>query len=125
MGTQPSQPKQIVFGAFTYDGPAGELRKHGTRLRLAGQLLQILDMLLERPGQAVAREELQRRLWEATTFVDFEHGLNAAVNKLRQVLGDSADQPRYRNAARQRVPVHRRRPHLTQSGSGDCRAGIN
>ena len=95
MGTQPHQHPRILFDGFTYDRPTGELRKHGTRLRLAGQPLQILEMLLEQPGEVVAREELQQRLWKGTTFVDFEHGLNAAINKLRQALGDSADQPRY------------------------------
>ena len=94
MGTQPSQPR-IAFDAFAFDRAAGELRKHGTRLRLAGQPLQILEMLLDRPGQVVTREDLQQGLWKGTTFVDFEHGLNAAINKLRQALGDSADQPRY------------------------------
>jgi DNA-binding winged helix-turn-helix (wHTH) protein len=95
MGTKANPSPRIVFDAFTFDRLAGELRKHGTRLRVAGQPVQILEMLLEQPGQVVAREELQQRLWKGTTFVDFEHGLNAAINKLRQALGDSADQPRY------------------------------
>jgi DNA-binding winged helix-turn-helix (wHTH) protein len=95
LGTQPNQQSRIIFGPFTYDGSSGELRKHGTRLRIAGQPLQILEVLLERPGQVFTREELQQRLWKSTTFGDFEHGLNAAVNKLRQTLGDSAEQPRY------------------------------
>jgi Tol biopolymer transport system component/DNA-binding winged helix-turn-helix (wHTH) protein len=95
MGTQPNQRPSVTFGPFIYDGSAGELRKHGTRLRLSGQPLRILEVLLEEPRKVYSRDEIQRRLWSGTTFVDFEHGLNAAMNKLRQVLGDSADQPQY------------------------------
>jgi eukaryotic-like serine/threonine-protein kinase len=95
MGTQPKPALRTIFGPFEYDGSSGELRKHQTKLRLTGQALQILEVLLEHPNQVVGREELQQRLWNGTTFVDFEHGLNAAVNKLRQTLGDSAGQPRY------------------------------
>ncbi|MBC8166729.1 MAG: PD40 domain-containing protein [Bryobacteraceae bacterium] len=86
---------RLVFGPFEYDQTSGELRKHGTRLRLQGQPLQILSALLQRPNKIVSRDEFQQQLWNGGTFVDFEHGLNAAVNRLRQVLGDSADQPRY------------------------------
>jgi DNA-binding winged helix-turn-helix (wHTH) protein len=85
----------VLFGPFEYDESSGELRKHGTRIRLQGQPLQILTTLLRRPGQPVSREEFQQELWQGSTFGDFDHGLNAAVNRLRQVLGDSADQPRY------------------------------
>jgi len=85
----------IPFGLFEVDLRTQELRKGGIRLRLPGQSFQILKMLLTRPGELVTREELERELWHADTFVDFEHGLNAAVNKLRQVLGDDADDPRY------------------------------
>jgi len=88
-------PRQLVFGPFAFDEISGELRKHEVRLRLEGQPLQILAALIRQPGQIVARDELQQELWEDGTFVDFEHGLNAAMNRLRQVLGDSADQPRY------------------------------
>jgi Tol biopolymer transport system component/DNA-binding winged helix-turn-helix (wHTH) protein len=95
MGPKPNSQRRIFFGPFEYDSSSGELRKHGTRLRLTGQPLQILEVLLERPNEAIGRDELQQRLWNGTTFVDFEHGLNAAINKLRQTLGDSADQPRY------------------------------
>jgi Tol biopolymer transport system component/DNA-binding winged helix-turn-helix (wHTH) protein len=95
MGTQPEPAPTLAFGPFEFDTAAGDLRKYGNRIRLQGQPLQILSLLLERPGQVVSREELQRHLWAGTTFVDFEQGLNAAVNKLRQALGDSADQPRY------------------------------
>lgn len=85
----------IRFGPFEADLRIGELRKHGVRLRLHGQPLRVLGVLLERPGELVTREELRARLWGADTFVDFEHGLNAAVNKLRAALGDPTDHPRY------------------------------
>jgi Tol biopolymer transport system component/DNA-binding winged helix-turn-helix (wHTH) protein len=90
-----SSPPSVLFGPFEYDVAAAELRKHGTRIRLQGQPLQILSALLKQPGQVVTRDDLKQQLWQDATFGDFEHGLNAAVNKLRQALGDSADQPRY------------------------------
>ena len=83
----------VCFGAFTADLRTRELRKHGVRLRLPGQSFQILQMLLQRPGELATREELRKALWPSDTFVDFEHGLNAAVNRLREVLGDSAERP--------------------------------
>ena len=83
------------FGPFEADLRAGELRKHGIRLKVSGQPLEILGLLLERPGEVVTREELRHRLWPQNTFVDFDHSLNAAVNKLREALGDSAEAPRY------------------------------
>ena len=92
---KPNASNRVVFGPFEYDDSSGELRKHGTRIRLQGQPLQILSGLFRQPGQIVSREEFQQQLWQSSTFVDFDHGLNAAVNRLRQVLGDSAEQPRY------------------------------
>src|SRR5919109_2509741 len=83
------------FGSFELDLYTGELRKNGVRLRLQEQPFQILAMLLERPGELITREELRQKLWPADTFVDFDHGLNTAVNKLREVLADSAASPRY------------------------------
>jgi eukaryotic-like serine/threonine-protein kinase len=83
------------FGPFEFNASTGELRKFGNRVRLQGQPIRILELLLSHPGDLVTREELQSLLWKDTAFVDSEHGLNAAVNKLRQALGDSADQPRY------------------------------
>jgi cholera toxin transcriptional activator len=83
------------FGVFELDLTAGELRKNGRKLRLQEQPFQILALLLERAGDVVTREELRQKLWAADTFVDFDHGLNTAVNKLREVLGDSASTPRY------------------------------
>ena len=95
MGTQSSPSPKIIFGPYEYDDLSGDLSKYGTPIRLQGKPLQILSILLAQPGQLIGRDELQRQLWEGTTFVDFEQGLNSAVNKLRQALGDSADQPRY------------------------------
>jgi DNA-binding winged helix-turn-helix (wHTH) protein len=85
------------FTSRRTDGAAtcGPLRKDGTRIRLQGQPLQVLAVLLERPGEMVTRDELRARLWGSDTFVDFEHGLHAAVNKLRHALDDTANQPRY------------------------------
>lgn len=85
----------IRFGAFALDTNAGELRKGCTRLRLPHQSIEILVALLDEPGAVVSREELRLRLWPADTFVDFEHGVNAAVRRLRAALGDSADSPRF------------------------------
>src|SRR5438552_984804 len=90
-----SAPVRLRFGVFEVDLRAGELRKHGVRLRLQEQPFQILAMLLERPGETVTREELRNRLWTAETFVDFDHGVNKAVNRIRDALGDSATSPRF------------------------------
>jgi TolB-like protein/DNA-binding winged helix-turn-helix (wHTH) protein/Tfp pilus assembly protein PilF len=91
----PAKPKIVGFGAYEFNHDSKDLRKAGMRVRLEGQPLAILKMLLDRPGELVMREELQKKLWPGDTFVDFEHGLNAAVKRLRVVLNDSADQPRY------------------------------
>jgi len=88
-------PTLIPFGPFEANLSSQELRKQGIRLRLPRQSFQILKMLLERPGELVTREELHAALWPADTFVDFEHGLNAAINRLRETLGDEADNPRF------------------------------
>src|SRR4051794_25416059 len=95
MARERKLPPRLAFGPFHLDVSASELRKHRTHLRLSGHALQILEILLECPNQAVGREELQQRLWNDATFVDFDHGLNAAMNRLRRTLGDTADQPRY------------------------------
>jgi DNA-binding winged helix-turn-helix (wHTH) protein len=84
----------IRFGIFEVDLQCGELRKAGLKLKLTGQPFQVLAILLEHPGEVVTREELQKRLWP-DTFVDVEHNLNAAINKIREVLGDSAETPRF------------------------------
>ena len=87
--------KFVRFGVFEVDLVSGELRKNGSRIRLQEQPFQILTMLLERPGEMVTREDLRSKLWPADTFVDFDHGLNTAVNKLREALGDAAANPRF------------------------------
>src|SRR6516165_1820630 len=85
----------VQFGPFELDRSAAELRKQGTRIRLQPKPMQILCALVERPGRIVTRDELKARLWPDDTFVDFESGLNTAVNRLRIALGDSAEHPRY------------------------------
>ena len=80
---------------FEVDLRTGELRKHGLRLRLPSQSFQVLRLLLEHPGELVTREELRAKLWPADTFVDFDHGVNAAVNRLREALGESAESPKF------------------------------
>jgi len=87
--------RRVRFGPFALDLRTRELSRHGIRLKLGGQPLQILMALLEDPGQLVTREELRKRIWADDTFVDFSHGLNAAVNKLREALCDTPEQPRY------------------------------
>ena len=85
----------VRFGVFELDPNTGELRKAGVRINLPEQPFQVLEALLDRPGDLVTREELRQRLWPAETFVDFDQGLNAAVRRLRDALGDSADTPRF------------------------------
>lgn len=83
------------FGAFEADEGTGELRKHGVRVKLHAQPFQVLVMLLRRPGDVVTREEIRLGIWGEDTFVDFDHGLNSAINKVRDALSDSAARPRY------------------------------
>lgn len=87
--------RELRFDVFSVDLDAGELRKQGHRIRLQEQPFQVLAMFLERPGEVVTREELRNRLWPADTFVDFDHGLNIAIAKLREALGDSAEEPHF------------------------------
>src|SRR4029077_9047945 len=86
---------RLRFGVFELDLRAGELRKHGLQVRLQEQPFQVLATLLEHPGEVVTREELQKKLWPADTFVDFDHGLNKAISKIREALNDSAESPRF------------------------------
>ncbi|PYY14999.1 MAG: hypothetical protein DMG60_18850 [Acidobacteria bacterium] len=89
------QSAQVVrFATFEVDLEAGELRKAGLRLRFTGQPFQVLAILLEQPGTIVTREQLQKRLWP-NTFVDVDHNLNSAINRIREALGDSAENPRF------------------------------
>src|SRR6516164_2714159 len=85
----------LRFGRFELSADTGELRKDGVRLKLSGQAIQVLTMLVPSPGKLVTREELQQKLWPGASYGDPEHGLNAAVNKLRETLGDSATEPTY------------------------------
>jgi cholera toxin transcriptional activator len=95
-GVVPQNHRRVArFGVFELDLTAGELRKNGVKLRLQGQPFQILALLLQRAGEVVTREELQQKLWPSDTFVDFDHSLNTAINKVREALGDSASSPRY------------------------------
>jgi DNA-binding winged helix-turn-helix (wHTH) protein len=93
-GNQLRAKTVIRFGSFEADLHTQELRKRGILLRLPGQSFQVLQMLLERGGGLVTREELRAALWPSDTFVDFDHGLHAAVSRLREVLGDSAERAR-------------------------------
>lgn len=93
--TNPSPLRIIRFGVFEVDLTSGELRKAGLRQKLVGQPFQLLQALLERPGEIVTRDELRQRIWPENTFVDYELALKKAVNRLREVLGDSAESPRY------------------------------
>src|SRR6516162_8208004 len=109
------QSDVVRFGIFELNRKSGELRKQGIRIRLQPKQMQILCALLERPSEIVSRDELKARLWPDDTFVDFESGLNTAVNRLRIALGDSAEQPRYveteaRSGYRFIAPVQLRTP---------------
>ncbi len=92
---QVALPSSVRFADFEVDFRAGELRKRGRRIRLQEQPFRVLTMLVERSGEVVSREELRQKLWPADTFVDFDHGLNSAVARLREKLNDSAEAPRY------------------------------
>jgi TolB-like protein/DNA-binding winged helix-turn-helix (wHTH) protein/Tfp pilus assembly protein PilF len=94
METEIQNVQMVRFATFAVDLRAGELRKGGIKLKLGGQPFQVLAILLERPGEVVTREELRKRLWP-DTFVDVDHNLNTAINKIRDVLGDSAENPRF------------------------------
>src|ERR1700752_3585668 len=85
----------LRFANFEVDLLSGELRRSGLKVKLTGQPFQVLTTVLEKPGRVVTREELHQKLWAQDTFVDFEHGLNKAINKVREALGDDADNPRF------------------------------
>ena len=119
------------FGRFELDSRTRELRKDGVRIRLQEQPFAVLALMLEHPGELLTRDELRDRLWPEGTFVDFEHGLNAAVKRLRAVLGDSAKQPAfvetvprvgYRFVADVRIEADARPPHRGPSLA--ARAGL-
>jgi DNA-binding winged helix-turn-helix (wHTH) protein/Tol biopolymer transport system component len=118
-GVTEAKPNGIVkFGVYEVDPRLGELRRNGVRVKLQEQPFQLLTLLLERPGVLVTRDELQKRLWPSDTFVDFDHGLNAAMKRLRDALGDSADNPRFvetlaRRGYRFLAPVNDSAPQVT------------
>lgn len=85
--------RRYRFGAFEADASTGELRRQGIRIKLHAQPFQVLLMLLERPGEVLSREEISRALWSDDTFVDYDHGVNSAVNRIREALGDAASSP--------------------------------
>ncbi len=100
------QPVRYRFGVFEADAALGELRKQGIRIKLNAQPFQVLLMLLERPGELLTRDAISRVLWPQGTFVDYEHGLNSAVNRIREALGDTASNPRFvETLARRGLPV--------------------
>lgn len=117
----------VRFSSFELDLHSGELRKQGLKVRLADQPLQVLQLLLENPDQVVTREELQQRLWSSDTFVDFEHSLNAAVKRLREALGDTAENPKFietlpRHGYRFIAPVEPRSTNLPVATPSQARA---
>ena len=87
--------RRYRFGGFEADAATGELRRQGVRVRIHAQPFQVLMMLVERPGEVVTREEISKELWPDGTFVDYEHGVNSAVNRVREALGDKANSPRF------------------------------
>jgi DNA-binding winged helix-turn-helix (wHTH) protein len=93
--TDPRPAPQYRFGVFEVDATTGELRRKGVRVKLHSQPFQLLCMLLARPGEMLTRDEICRELWPDGTFVDYEHGVNSAVNRLREALGDKASNPRF------------------------------
>jgi DNA-binding winged helix-turn-helix (wHTH) protein len=120
VGVKPSSsvPQALRFGVFELDPRAGELRKKGMKIRLQGQPVEILAMLLERPCETITREELKKKLWPADTFVDFEQGLNNAMNRLRAALDDDAESPHFIET----LPRHGYRFIGLVNGSGEAPA---
>jgi TolB-like protein/DNA-binding winged helix-turn-helix (wHTH) protein/Tfp pilus assembly protein PilF len=129
MQQAPGFSGRVRFGIFEADLHTGELRKRGARIRLQQQPFHVLGVLLARPGKLVTRDELQAKLWTADTFVDFDHGLNKAINKIREALGDSAESPRFIETVARRgyrfiadvetVEIEPVSPATTAASSGD------
>jgi DNA-binding winged helix-turn-helix (wHTH) protein len=93
--TDPRPAQRYRFGTFEADAATGELRRQGSRIKLNAQPFQVLCMMLERPGDLLTREQISRELWPDGIFVDYEHGVNSAVNRIREALGDTASRPRF------------------------------
>ena len=113
--TEPAPARRYRFGVFEADATTGELRRQGIRIKINAQPFQVLLMLLERPGEVLTREEISQALWSDGTFVDYDHGVNSAVNRIREALGDAANSPRYietlaRRGYRFVAPVQRLNP---------------
>jgi cholera toxin transcriptional activator len=124
-----SAGRTLRFGVYEADLATGELRKNGSLIRLQEQPFQILAMLLERPGELVTREDLRTKLWPADTFVDFDHSLNTAVNKIREALGDSASNPRFVQTVARRgyrfiAPVQANEKTLAEAPTSSITPGI-
>src|SRR5271170_4393994 len=129
--------RTIRFGAFEADLPFGEIRKSGSRIKLQDQPFKVLQILLERPGELVTRDELQSRIWPEDSFGDFDHAVNVAVGKLRAALGDSAENPSFIETVPRRgyrfvatldedpVDTHPRPPGINGDGSGRVASGFN
>jgi len=115
LDTKPRSSRIHKFGVFELDLEAGELRKSGVRQKLVGQPFQVLQLLLEHPQQVVTREELKRHIWPQETYVDYDLALRRVINKLREVLGDSADSPRFIET----IPRHGYRFIAPVSGNGN------
>ncbi|MDR3773807.1 MAG: winged helix-turn-helix domain-containing protein [Terracidiphilus sp.] len=115
--TEPQPARRYRFGIFEADAVTGELRRRGLRIKLNAQPFQMLVMLIDRPGQLLTREEISSALWPEGTFVDYEHGVNSAVNRIREALGDTAGNPRFietlaRRGYRFIAPVERIEPGI-------------
>jgi cholera toxin transcriptional activator len=126
--TEPLPSRRYRFGIFEADARTGELRRQGLRVKLHAQPLQLLFLLLERPGELLTREEISRELWPDGTFVDYEHGVNSAVNRIREALGDKASSPRFietlaRRGYRFVAPVERIMPESNGPGSDGLDGG--
>src|SRR5580698_8579483 len=93
--TEPRPTRRYRFGVFEADAATEELRRQGVRIKLNAQPFQVLCLLLDRPGELLTREEISRELWPDGTFVDYDHGVNSAVNRVREALGDTANSPRF------------------------------
>ncbi len=122
--------RRFAFGLYEADPRSGELRKSGMKLRIQEQPFQILVELLEHPNEVVTRDELRQKLWPADTFVDFDHGLNTAINKLREVLGDTANNPRFvetlaRRGYRFIAPVKVIGGDVASAGAAGCGSAQN
>jgi DNA-binding winged helix-turn-helix (wHTH) protein len=119
------QKPTYCFGVFELDSETGQLRKHGVRLKLQQQPLQVLGILLERAGEVVARDEIQKRLWSGDTYVDFDNSINSAIRKLREALGEHAGAPIYietlsRKGYRFVAPVSMQQTATEPTGNPEC-----